>query len=384
MFAWIMAVSLSVVAVAACASPNGSGTSSCRGKLGILLPLRGPESEISVFVSIGNSVDLALAQFLEKNPQCKVELVKKEAYLGSIEEGVKSSRELIQDPDVIGVIDPIAQSSTSSASLEIGQMMSDAGLTTLLPTATIPKLSEYGWKTFHRTQANDIVQAAIAARYINNISRSKKVFTVYVGATYEELINELNKRVNLVGSAASEYGQTDFSSIVPQIVASGAEAVYFALYYEEAGALARQLRAAGSRAMFIGSDGLLTGSEDAHSPGYITSAGSSVAEGTAITCPCWPRERVGGNYLADYREKFKTDPNVYGPEAFDAANILLSGIKAEKNTRVDMEAFIDAYEGEGVTSKVKFTEKGENDPDLVSAWVYKVQNGRIVPDQQMY
>ena len=46
-----------------------------------------------------------------------------------------------------------------------------------------------------------------------------------------------------------------------------------------------------------------------------------------------------------------------------------------------MNAFIKSYDKKGVTKQIKFDEKGE--PAEVSVWAYKVEGGKIVPDQEV-
>ena len=107
-------------------------------------------------------------------------------------------------------------------------------------------------------------------------------------------------------------------------------------------------------------------------------AGAANAEGAILTCPCVPGEKAGGTFAADYKTATGRDPGTYSAEAFDAANILLAGIKAGNTTRAKLETFVDGYTGQGVTTKFKFQENGEIDPASVAIWAYKVEGGKIV------
>ena len=46
-----------------------------------------------------------------------------------------------------------------------------------------------------------------------------------------------------------------------------------------------------------------------------------------------------------------------------------------------MVAFTKAYDQPGVTKQLKFDDKGE--PTNVTVWAYKVEGGKIVPDQEV-
>ena len=110
-------------------------------------------------------------------------------------------------------------------------------------------------------------------------------------------------------------------------------------------------------------------------------AGAQAAEGTIITCPCLPPDKAGGTFFADYKKAFNADPATYGAEAFDSATILLDGIKSGITTRDKMIDFVKSYDKPGVTKQLKFDAKGE--PTNVSVWAYKVEGGKIVPDQEI-
>ena len=79
----------------------------------------------------------------------------------------------------------------------------------------------------------------------------------------------------------------------------------------------------------------------------------------------------------------QTRPFLFSDTAFDAANILLAGIKDGATDRVKMLEFVKGYEGDGVAASYKFAENGELAPDQVKVWAYKVEKGQVVPDQEI-
>ena len=68
-------------------------------------------------------------------------------------------------------------------------------------------------------------------------------------------------------------------------------------------------------------------------------------------------------------------------EGFDAAKILLDGISEGKVTREDLLSYVKTYDKAGVTKQLKFDDKGE--PSSVSVWAYKVEDAKIVADQEI-
>jgi len=112
-------------------------------------------------------------------------------------------------------------------------------------------------------------------------------------------------------------------------------------------------------------------------------AGQAAAEGTVLTCACAPATEARGTFAQDYKALHGTDPGTYSDTAYDAARILLSGIKAGKNTREAMLEYVKSYNGQGVAANYRFTDNGEMDPAEVRVWAYKVKDGKVVPDQEI-
>ena len=183
---------------------------------------------------------------------------------------------------------------------------------------------------------------------------------------------------SVVGSdkVQGEGKQTEFSGVVTKVKAANVKAIFYGGYYQEAGLIRKQLTAAGVTAPLVAGDGVNDGA-------YITSAGAAAAEGTILTCPCAPSTEARGTFIADYKALNGTDPGTYSDTAYDAASILLAGIKAGKTTRPGLLEFVKGYSGEGVAASYKFVEGGELDPAQVKVWAFKVQGGKVVPDQEI-
>jgi len=142
----------------------------------------------------------------------------------------------------------------------------------------------------------------------------------------------------------------------------------------EAAPFMKQFRDNGGKATFVAGDGV---KDDA----FVKGAGEKEAEGAILTCPCVPPEKLQGTFAADYKAATGRDPGTYSAEAFDAANILLSGIKAGNTTRDKLNTYVNNYTGKGITTTFKFQSDGDLDPSAVAVWAYKVQGGKIVADQ---
>ncbi|MEV4755616.1 branched-chain amino acid ABC transporter substrate-binding protein [Micromonospora sp. NPDC049559] len=359
----------------ACKSDSGSDSAAggdCGYKIAFFGALSGGNAQLGI--NIRDGAKLAVDQYNEKNKDCAVTLVEKDS-AGSPDQAPPLAQSLIQDTKILGVVGP----AFSGESKVADPILSEAGVVIITPSATNPALATNGWKTFHRGLGNDASQGPAAAAYIKNEFKATKAFVIDDASEYGKGLSDQVKSTLgslVVGSAVVKEQQTDFSAVVQQIKSVQADAVFFGGYVREAAPFLKQLRESGSQAKFIAGDGV---KEEV----LVTGAGAANAEGAILTCPCMPGEKAKGTFAADYQKATGRAPNTYSAESFDAANILLNGIKAGNTTREKLNDFVNKYEGEGVTTNFKFQPNGELDPKSVQIWAYKVQGGKIVADKEI-
>ncbi|MCG5465804.1 branched-chain amino acid ABC transporter substrate-binding protein [Micromonospora sp. NPDC053740] len=361
----------------ACSSGDdaaGGGGDACGSKIAFFGALTG--SSAALGINENNGVKLAVDKYNKENADCKVELASLDSQ-GSPDQAPGLAQKAIDDTKILGVVGP-AYSGESEAA---GPLFNEAGLVTITPSATRPSLAEQKWKTFFRAVGNDFSQGPAAGNYMKNVMKADKVYVIDDQSAYGAgLADEVKK---LLGSAVvgsdkvqGEGKQTEFSGVVTKVKAANVKAIFYGGYYQEAGLIRKQLTAAGVTAPLVAGDGVNDGA-------YITSAGQAAAEGTILTCPCQPAAEARGTFVQEFKALNGTDPGTYSDTAYDAANILLAGIKAGKTTREGLLEFVKGYSGEGVAASYKFTETGELDPAQVKVWAFKVTGGKVVPDQEI-
>ncbi|MEH0984210.1 branched-chain amino acid ABC transporter substrate-binding protein [Micromonospora sp. CPCC 205556] len=372
------AAMLALVAGGTACSSGGDDTAAggdkCGNKIAFFGALTG--SSAALGINENNGVKLAVDKYNKENADCKVELVALDSQ-GSPDQAPGLAQKAIDDTKILGIVGP-AYSGESEAA---GPLFNEAGLVAITPSATRPSLAEQKWKTFFRVVGNDFSQGPAAGSYIKNVMKADKVYVIDDQSAYGAgLADEVKKVLGpaVVGSdkVQGEGKQTEFSAVVTKVKASGAKAVFYGGYYQEAGLIRKQLTAAGVTAPLVAGDGVNDGA-------YITSAGAAAAEGTILTCPCQPATEARGSFAQEYKALNGTDPGTYSDTAYDAANILLAGIKAGKTTREGLLEFVKGYSGEGVAANYKFVEGGELDPAQVKVWAFKVTGGKVVPDQEI-
>ncbi|HEU4422553.1 MAG TPA: branched-chain amino acid ABC transporter substrate-binding protein [Pilimelia sp.] len=349
----------------------GTGDKKCGGKIATFGAFTGANSGL-VIPSL-NGAKLAVKQFNEKNPDCKVTLQDFDTQ-GDPTQATPIANQLAGDQTFLAVIGGYFSGETK-ATMPIYEA---AGMVMISPSATAPELTAVGNKSFHRVVGNDLTQGAAAAEYFKTALQSKKVFVVDDGTTYGSgVAGEVKKGLGplVVNSDKVQEKQTNFDATISKIKTAGADAVAYAGYTNEAAPFLKQLRAGGVTAKFLGFDGL-------YDPAFPKGAGAG-AEGAVITCPCLPADKAGGTFAADFQKEYGQAPGSYGAEGFDAAQVLLDGLKEGKTTRKDMLAWVDSYDKAGTSKHIKFADNGDVDPTKVVIWAYEVKGGNIVAQQEI-
>lgn len=308
-------------------------------------------------------VKMAVEEYNEENSDCKVE-VKEFDSQGDPAQAPKLATQIVNDDSIIGLVGP----GFSGESLATGKTFNEAGLPVISPSATNVTITEQGWTTWHRVIGNDAAQGAADARYLTETVGATKVFVVDDAQDYSVGLAGVVKEGlgdALVDDDQIQVKQTDMSAVVSKIKNSGADAVFYAGYYTEAGLLAKQLRQAGFKGTFMSGDG----SQD---PAFVEVAGASAANGAILSAPAAP---APADFSADFEEVNGSPAGLYSTQSYDAAKIFLEALADGKTSGEDINTFIGEYDGEGVSGPVSFDDKGDIEASVIYA--YKVANGEM-------
>lgn len=336
-------------------------------------PLSGGEA--STGIDEQNAVKYAIKLFEAANKNIKVKLVSIDdqgdpAVAGTVAPGVASNK------NVLGVVGP-AYSGATIASLPYYKSVN---MPVISPSATRVSLTDptspdFGGPIFHRVVGKDDLQGPALAKYATAGVKAAKVFVFDDQSAYavplRGFVEAGLKKVSgasVVGGDSVPNTTTDFSPTIAKIATSGANVVIYTGYYSQAAVFIKQLRDSGSKVVFAGGDGVFNQE-------FPKLAGAA-AEGSKVT-------GVGGlggisaKVEADFKKKMGVSSGVYSVESFDAANILLSGIKAGKTTRVKMLAYVKAYKGKSISGNtIKFDANGDISYGLFAGFTTK--NGVLV------
>lgn len=282
---------------------------------------------------------------------------------------VETIREAIDNGDtVIGVIGHLNSGQTLAA-MELYQSM---GFVVITPTASEQSLTEQGYTNFFRVNANDAVQAAVAAGFLVNDLSARRVAVIYNDTEYGEglaasLINELEERgaVIAVNLQVSE-GQSIYTEEVERLAQSQADAVYYAGYEIEAPYLRAAIVEARLDLPFLASDGAFLGATIDESAG--------TAEGMYVSAfaPS-PRNVADAQWFEAYQAVEYRNPDTYSVNGYVAMQALAAAVsEADSFEREAVSAALRDNSIDTLLGDLTF----EPDGDLVDPkiWIYQVQN----------
>ena len=363
----LAAVAAAGLALTACGSSNSSSTGATGGtcgnyKLAFLGATTGDYGALGQ--NMVGGINVALDKYNKAHADCKITLKTYDSQ-GDPTKATPLATQIVQDDSIVGLIGP----GFSGESLATGKTFAAAGLPSISPSATNVTITQQGWTTWHRVIGNDSAQGAAAASYMLNTVKSTNPFVIDDGSDYGKGLasyvkDGLGSTLKSGNTDTVQTGQTDFSATVSKVNASKADAVFYGGYYAEAGLLVKQLRQAGYKGLFMSGDG----SED---PAFVKAAGSA-ANGAILTAPAGP---APADFDSTYQSVNNAPSGLYSTQAYDAANIFLAGIAAGKTSHADLNSFVGAYSGDGVSGPIAFDKFGDIKESVIFA--YKVANGKL-------
>lgn len=294
-----------------------------------------------------------------------------------------AARKLIDDKSVIGVVGPAFSGATKAAE----PLFNDAKLVTVSPSATSPALVDGKWSTFFRVVADDNAQGPADADYAVKKLGAKSIYVIDDASAYGQPLStafETQAKTNgatvthesAPGTTQCQAGSgaaTQYPSVATKIKSSNADTVFYAGYYCDFALLAKALNAAGYTGKLMSDDGSLD-------PKFIEQAGADVAEKTYISCACADISTNANakDFLTNFEALAKFPSGTYSPEAYDAANTIITVLKGigPTATRAAVTAAMKNVDYQGITKEVKFADNGNINGTAV--YIYQVTGGKIV------
>jgi branched-chain amino acid transport system substrate-binding protein len=243
-------------------------------------------------------------------------------------------------------------------------------------------LQQQGWKCWHRIIANDNVEGSQGADWLARTG-AKKVFVLndlsaYGKGVADTMAAELKvKNVKVVEQGADATTTKNYGPIAQQIVASGADAMFYGGYDAQTALLAKALQTAGFKGRMVSGNGSLdtTFTKNAGAAGY----------GWYFTCGCQDPTKAPQSkaFITAYKAAYNEDPSTYSPEAYDAANLFITVINnivtsGGTPSRSSILAGLSSVNYQGITADIKFEANGEVVAQNLAVNLFKDENGTNV------
>ena len=292
---------------------------------------------------------------------------------GDATEASNAFNKLAGDNSVLAVLGPTISSTTAA----VAPLADQSKLPAIAPAATSDSIATGGY--LFRTCFKDSYQGEIAAKFAAETLKVKKVAVLYgTGDPYSSGVGKAfaaaakKAGLDVVDEEnSSSADDTEYSSQLQKIQASGAEFLYAPYYYSVAGPyIIPQARSLGYKGYVMGPDGYdglkLTGDKSQYDKVLYTTHYSP--------------DDTSNSKVQDFIKSYKKannnqEPNTFTALAYDSVYMFKQAYeKAGKNaTREQVRNAISGMSFSGVTGKFTLDKKGSPNKSVI---VLELKNGK--------
>jgi len=325
-------------------------------KIGFFAPITGPVAADGA--SAKQSVELAVKEVNAAGGIMgkKVELVVYDDRLNPQEAGTNATK-MIEKDQVVGVV----SGSYSGPTRVTAPIFAKARVPMVAGYAVHPDVTKGSDSNFRNGFLGE-VEGGAAGEYAVKVLKSKKPaiinmdndFGREISAGFAKRAEKLGAKV-VVQQVYKYPGEKDFRPFLTRIKEAKPDLIFAAGYYDVAALMTLQAKELGIKTPILAEEGF-------DSPKFIELA-KGTAEGVIIATNLDrddPRSIVQ-NYLKNYKQAYKIDPDMVGASSFDAFMILVNAIGRAGNTSREnvIKALNETKDYNGLTGKISRFVKGE-------------------------
>lgn len=339
-------------------------------KIGFISPITG---DVATFgESTRNAVMLAAKQWNQKGGLLgkQIKIIVEDDSNDPVQSG-NAARKLISQDKVVAIIGSVA----SKCTLAAAPIAQEAKIPLISPTSTADAVTKVGDYIF-RACFIDPFQGAVMAKFAREDLQAKTAAALYdlqndytkgLAEEFKKAFEKLGGKI--VAFETYAYGDQDFRAQLTKIKGQNPDVLFLPDYYNTVGLITKQARDLGIKATFLGGDGW-------DSPDLVPIAGDSIEGGyfsnhysTELKNP----EAV--QFLNDYKNEYKKDPDALAALAYEAANVLFDSIKRAGST--DPKAIRDAMAATKdfatISGKITFD---QNRNPMKAAVILQIKGGK--------
>lgn len=328
-----------------------AGSDSGPIKIGVIMPLSG---QISAF---GQSGQKGLQLLEEQTNSAGGINGRKVSFVFMDDEGkaatsVSAAQKLITNDKVVAIVGPLTSTCANSVA-PIAQKYKVPMVTGTGTNANITKAGDY----IFRTCFIDPFQGTVVAKFAASDLKAKTAAILYNnGDDYSKGLADNFKSSfvaaggKVVESETYNTGDKDFNAQLTKIAGTNPDVLMLPDYYNTTAVIAKEARAMGIKATFLGGDGW--DSSD------LFSIGGSAVEGAYFSNHYSPDENTPEvtQFLKDYKAKYSNEvPDAMAALNYDAGKVLIQSIqKAGKTDGASVRNALKAYDGTVVSGHITF------------------------------
>jgi len=263
----------------------------------------------------------------------------------------------------------------SSSSIPASDVYSESGIVQISPASTAVELTDRGLKNVFRVCGRNDAQAPLAAQYIADNFKGKRIAVVDDKTTFGKgVADEFRRALTAKGirpalNDSIVAGEKDYSPLVTKLKQAQADVLYFGGYHPEAGLIVRQMRAQNLKTVLMGADSMVTDEFWA-----IT---GPAGEGTLLTFTPDARLMPANAPLVQYFRSQRYEPEAYTLYTYAAVQAWAQAAEKAGSTQgARVSAALRANRFDTVMGTIGFNAKG----DITSGGyvVYVWKNGKYV------
>ncbi|HUW11399.1 MAG TPA: branched-chain amino acid ABC transporter substrate-binding protein [Anaerolineae bacterium] len=264
----------------------------------------------------------------------------------------------------------------SGQTLAAMEVYKDLPIIVITPTASEVSLTHSGYGNFFRINANNTVQAQVAADYLINTLGVQRVAVLYNDDPYGIDLGGLVAQelqamgADVVLSRQVKVEQSRFTEEVGLIAASDADSVFYAGYEVECPYLRAELVESGHDLTFMGSDGCFLAE--------TIDQARDTAEGIYVAgfAPS-PASAADSGWIKAYQAVDYRNPDTYSINGYVALQALAEGVK--KAGSLDAGQIADALRRidlQTLVGRVRYDDRGDlREPQI---YIFQVQQNEFV------
>jgi branched-chain amino acid transport system substrate-binding protein len=271
-------------------------------------------------------------------------------------------------------------------------ILNQAGLVMISPANTYPGLTKpgkgeagepdkyypTGKRNYSRVVPADDIQGVAAANWAKELG-AKSAYVLDDTELYGKGVADVFRKqaesigIKLVGNDSIDGKAADYRALAAKIVSAAPDIVYYGgITQNNAGQLWKDIRSEGFKGLMMGPDGI-------YEEAFIKAAGDA-AEGTYVTFGGTPPEKLTGKaaeWYKNYKEKYKSEPEVYAVYGYEAANVAMAAINkvCAKDRAKILDAVMGTKDFNGVLGTWSFDANG--DTSLTTMSGAQVKGGKF-------